>query len=544
MIRCMLCLQIFNNMSSFSMHLIKSEKIDTKTYYDQFLGSPVYCSCGKKTKFLGLILGYSQHCSRICARHDIKCQKKQQETIFKKYGVKSTFQIQEVKDKFKKNFIKKYGVENPFQLKEVKEKIKSTNLKKYGVENPSQCNQIKENKKQTSLKNYGVEYHLQSEIILEKKRQTSLKNYGVDHHCKSDQYKQSRISELYNRLINSDRLKNMSIVNFQEYDFTGVNQNYSWKCIKCNNVFSDNLDNGHIPICPICYPKEYRSSKGEKELLSFVTTFYDNVLSNQKLLKNNQEIDIYIPEIKLGIEYNGLYWHSELSGKRNMNYHINKLKQCDSFQINLIHIFEDEWMNMQSIVKSILLSKMGKIENKIFARKCTINNVENNIATQFYYDNHIQGSINGIHYGLYYDKELVSILTIGKPRFNKKYEWEIYRFCNKINTNITGGLSKLINCFIKQKDPLNILTYADARFGKGLGYLKCGFNLIDVSKPNYYYMKNYTNRISRLQFQKHLLESKLEIFDSKLTEWENMQLNGYDRIWDCGNYVYEWKKNI
>jgi len=125
------------------------------------------------------------------------------------------------------------------------------------------------------------------------------------------------------------------------------------------------------------------------------------------------------------------------------------------------------------------------------------------------------------------------MLTYGKSRFNKNYDYEILRFCNKINTSVVGGLSRLL----KNANLKSVITYADLRYGTGKGYLNCGFQFSLMSSSSYYYLKD-NQKFTRFQFQKHLLSEKLDIFDPTLTEWQNMQLNGYDRIWDCGTSIF------
>ena len=592
MVKCEICGKNFKTFSGLAIHL-KKEKITAKEYYDEYLNGIKYCYCGKDSKFKNLEYGYLQYCSVTCMNKSTEHKEKIKQSNIKKYGVSCIFQLVETqnkikdtilerygvthqsqsssfKEKFKKTCLENYGVDSPLKSSLVIEKIKKTNLEKYGCENVFQNEQIKEKSKQTMLDKYNVENASKCPILQEKKKQTFidrygvnqpfqnsdiwnkvkktfLEKYGVDNISKleeiKEQKRQSQRKTFYNLLITSDRLKSKCTPNFINY--TGKNTMYSWTCTTCNTIFESNIDDGCIPRCPICYPvSPTGTSLIEKEITDFCKLYFDNIIENDRTLLNGKEIDIYIPEINLGIEFDGLYWHSEIGCKIGKDYHNYKLNTLLEKNISLIHIFEDEWYSKQNIVKSILLSKMGKIENKIFARKCTIEIIANDIARKFYFENHMQDYINGIHIGLINNGNLVSLLTMGKPRFNKKYEWEIYRFCNVLNTTVVGGLSKLLNYFDKNYNPANILTYVDRRYGIGVGYLKCGFDLIDTTQPNYYYMKNYTNRISRLQFQKHMLESKLEIFDSNLTEWENMQLNGYDRIWDCGNYVYEWNKQI
>lgn len=71
-------------------------------------------------------------------------------------------------------------------------------------------------------------------------------------------------------------------------------------------------------------------------------------------------------------------------------------------------------------------------------------------------------------------------------------------------------------------------------------YKKLGFKHTHNSSPNYFYFnKNYLVRLNRMKFQKYKLKYNISKFDKNLTEWENMKNNGYDRIWDCGNMVFE-----
>ena len=541
------------------------------------------CICGKDTTFLSINRGYLKYCSLECSAksdetklkrnntnldrygvdnpkklkefvdkgsitsfkkygvsHPSKSESvknKNKETCLKKYGVTSTFQLKEVRDKYGENYINNHGVKNPFQLEEVKEKIKNTNILKYGVENPQQSNEIKEKKKKNAIEKYGVESTNSSPEVKENKRRSSLKKYGVDHPNKSENFKEDRRKNFYLKLFNSNRLKDKVEPLFSLDDFKSTNpiHEYKWKCPICSNVFIDSLDCGKIPRCLKCNPYVVSTSKFENEIANFCKQYYPNLIENDRnILKEDRlEIDIYIPEIKLAIECNGLYWHSELNGK-DKNYHIEKSKKCFNKGINLIHIFEDEWYDKEDIVKSILLAKMGKIPNKIYARKCIIKKVNQINSNKFLFENHLQGPINGKSIGLYYNDELVSIIVYSKPRFNKNYDIEILRFCNKKDFIIPGSLSKLVSNIDGRK-----ISYCDKRYSEGRGYISSGFKLIGESPPNYFYLeKSYQKRFSRIQFQKHKLSDLLENFNPILNEWQNMQLNGYDRIWDCGNLVF------
>ena len=478
-------------------------------------------------------------------------------TNLEKYGVEYPLQSEDIKEKIKITNIEKYGFENPLQNKEIRNKVKETNLEKYNVDNVRKSKEIDIKIRNTNLEKYGTEIAFNNKEVQDKVKKTILERYGVEYPLLSNQirekiklkinsseYKRKLFNAHYERIVNSDRIKKHVKPLFNKEEYIGKDKEYKFECLTCNNIFEDDLDNGKIPRCLKCNPFNIFHSKGELELLEFAQQYFPNSKSNKTIIPP-YEIDIFIPEKNIAIEYNGLYWHSEIAGKKDSEYHVNKYKLLKEKNISLISIFEDEWFNKQDIVKSIVLNKLGKTQNKIHARKCEIKEIKYNIAKQFLDNNHLQGSIiSKFNIGLFFENELVSLLTLGTPRYNKKYEYEIFRFCNKINYSISGGLSKLLNYFIKKYNPKNIITYADLRYGEGSGYVNSKFKLVDASKPNYYYLNpKYSEKESRIKFQKHKLKNILKEFDSKLTEWGNMQLNNYDRIWDCGNYVYEWKRN-
>ena len=281
-------------------------------------------------------------------------------------------------------------------------------------------------------------------------------------------------------------------------------------------------------------------SSSEIEIKSYLEQWgIKNIISSDRSIIPPLELDIYLPDKKLAIEFNGLYWHSEIAGRKNKNYHLNKLNLCADKGIELIQIFEDEWIQKKNIVLALLKSKLGIITNKYHARKLKIKIVDSNIERVFLDSYHIQGYYPSfIVLGLYNKEELISLASFIKARYRRNSEWELLRYVTKADCQVIGGLSKLLSYFRKRYIG-SIVSYCDKRLFNGKGYEAVGFTKLKDSLPNYYYTKNYTNRSSRVQFQKHKLKKKLESFDFTLTEWENMQINGYDRIWDCGNMVYE-----
>lgn len=227
----------------------------------------------------------------------------------------------------------------------------------------------------------------------------------------------------------------------------------------------------------------------------------------------------------------------------NKYYHLNKTKECYNKNINLLHIFENEWDNevLRNIWKSVINYKLGIVENRIFARKTVVKEINYNID-EFLINNHLQGKCSSsVKIGLFYNEELVSVMTFGKSRFNKNVEWELLRYCNIINTQIIGGASKLFNYFLKTYNPSSIVSYANRRWSNGNLYEKLNFEFDSITEPNYFYFKENDNVLhSRIKFQKHKLNNILENFDNTLSETINMYNNGYRKIYDCGNLKYIW----
>lgn len=256
------------------------------------------------------------------------------------------------------------------------------------------------------------------------------------------------------------------------------------------------------------------------------------------------ETDIFIEELNLAIEFNGTYWHSENGGQKDKHYHINKYDFFKEKGIELIQIWEHHWKpkGKRKIVESILKNRIGIIEDKLYGRKCKIKLVETKEEKEFLNKNHIQGYFSStICIGLYYNNELVQLTSFRKPRFSKKYDWEILRSCSKLNTTIVGGSKKIFKHFLKNYEG-SVISYVDKTYFNGKSYASLGFEQLKDSPPSYWYTSSYSTVHHRSNFQKHKLSKILEDFDPQKTEVENMFDSGYDRIWDVGNYVFIYKR--
>lgn len=278
-------------------------------------------------------------------------------------------------------------------------------------------------------------------------------------------------------------------------------------------------------------------SQYENDLKLFLQSENFSLECNKRSIIKNKELDIYVPSKKVAIEFNGNYWHSDEFLQKD--YHLEKTKLCEEQGIRLIHIFEDEWLNKQDICKSIINSALGVNTTTIYARDCRFEKVDSKQGCKFVDENHIQGFVKGGEYfGLFSKKtnELLQLIQIGKSRF-KKNEYELYRLCSKKGTRVLGGFSKLL----KHQPYDTLYTFIDRHLFTGKGYEKTGWLKLYETPPSYFYTKK-GSRENRMNYQKHKLKEKLEIFDSSKTEAENMLINGYHKIYDCGTIKMKWQK--
>lgn len=282
----------------------------------------------------------------------------------------------------------------------------------------------------------------------------------------------------------------------------------------------------------------------ENEVSDFVESLGAKVDRHRKDLLNGLEIDIYIPDKKIGIEFNGTYWHSEeIKGK---TYHLNKTLRAYKNGIHLIHIFEYEWADEQKRRKILdMLRRMINPSSNtiVYARRTELREVGSSESTEFLEENHLQGSINSsINYGLYYNNKLVALMTFGKPRFNKEYQWELHRLAYKNGVVVVGGADRLFKHFIKENNPTSIISYCDISKFDGHVYPRLGFKatLSDITEPNYMWVESHTNiALPRYKTMKHkLLAAGLGTPD--MTENDIMENLGFIKVYDCGNLRFTW----
>lgn len=462
-------------------------------------------------------------------------QEKMKQTNLERYGCENPFQSEEVKEKIKKVNLDRYGVESPMHSDQIKEKIKKTNIEKYGAEFPLQSKEIRDKIKQTNLEKYGCENILQIKGIKEKIKKTNLEKYGVKHPmCLNKVKNKFRTSLLNNNFPNV--IKYFADKETTE-DFLKKNYNEKTTLIQLSKDtgVSTRVVGQYIHKYGLEDYIEYdcKVSQPEKDIVEYLTSKgITNIVQNNRNILDGKEIDIFLPDYNVGIEFNGDYWHSEL--KRDKRYHYDKSMLANSKGIFLYHIFSHEWADEEKRIR--ILNHLDNIlhlnENKIYARKCMIREVDVTEKNDFLNENHIQGKDNStIKLGLYYNDELVSLMTFCCPRFSKKYNWELSRFCSKHNYNVIGGASKLFKYFVDNymKDGEVIVSYSDIAKTTGKIYNTLNFEFVNDADPNYIWWKSDDDYKTRYQCQ-------------MVNERIIMESNGYIKIYDCGNKVWVFRK--
>lgn len=477
-----------------------------------------------------------------CSLNTIQAKEKTKKTLLEKYGTENYNHTPEAREKAKQTMISRYGVEHALLSPEIKEKRKQTNLERYDVDEIGKSKILQNQARQTCLERYGVEYAIQNKDIQNKIKKSYKEKYGVDSPFKIQKYIDNRVLKLkqktWKKILSYNEMWE-PLFTFEDF-YNTENMIFKWKHKSTGEI----VEKRYYYECP-AEPNRTSIEKFIQETLNECGVEYKQHTRCE--LDGNMEIDFYVPSMRIGIEPGGLYYHSEHMVK-SKDYHLNKLNSAIKHNIKLIQIFEDEIVNHPDIVRNRLLNLLGQQKYKIYARKCEIREIDSKLKSKFLNKYHIQGNDSSqIKLGAFYKNRLIAVMTFGNQRkimsgIKKENSYELYRYCTIAGFRCVGVASKLFTYFIRNYNPEYVKTFADLRWGNGDFYIKLGFKYSHNSRPNYWYCKQF-NRLHRSNFQKHMLKDKLQKFDEKLSECENMRMNNYLRIWDCGNAVYEWVKN-
>ena len=314
------------------------------------------------------------------------------------------------------------------------------------------------------------------------------------------------------------------------------------ECGRPNSFIFNTVEDvpNHCSSCAACHAMEKRGSprsKAELEIEAYLISLGEKVVPSLYSVAPGFQVDLYLPDHDLGIEYNGLYWHNEK--RRDRNYHLEKLQAAQKNGKRLIQIFEDEWVKNQQVVKNRLAYITGHVPKFVGARECEIKDPIPGDVRQLLDEHHLQGScIYQKAKGAYVDGKLVAVMTFSHPRAfvgcgKGDNDWELIRFV--ASGSIPGIASRLLKAFKEDHPEGTITSYADLRWSDGGLYESLGFTKTHQNPPNYWYVRG-GRRWHRSNFAKYKLVE--QGFDHTMTEDEIMKERGYLRVWDCGTLSY------
>ena len=408
----------------------------------------------------------------------------------------------------------------------------------YGTKHPLKNPDILNRRNQTTLQRHGTLNFVTSE----KAKATLAKNHGVANPMESPEIR-DRVSSTMAR---NKLAKLMERCNVHNIDITESGGSYvTIKCRSCETIHTNFLRqslnillrSGQSP-CNECNPINRYRSNGESELADWVkSVFADEIHTNRKYL--GTELDIMIPDLKLAIEYNGVYWHSDM--RKPKRYHIKKKKAVEDSGWDVVQIWEDHWNDphKREIIKSKLIHKLGMTPIKIGARSCKIIDVSPKQARAFMEEHHLYGSVNSqIRIGLEYRGELVMLCTFGRPRMamagKTASEYELLRMASKKGHLVIGGLTKSIS-ELKRRGIKSCMTYADCDWthSKANGYSSSGFKFVKWTDPGYHWVVNGI-RHNRMSF----MRSSIPDISENETVDDYMYARGRYKTWNSGNLLY------
>lgn len=479
------------NESTFSkIDSLAVEPFQRKVYwFINNINEPPKCQCGELLKFNTSKNEYAKFCS-------VKCRSASTEWL----------------DKRRQTNLKKYGTQNVCNTKENIAKRLAVVEQKYG----------------TKLGYIGTDEY-----------KTSLTTY-VKNNRRIKQSQTLKTRHFHN-VICTDEFPFKPLFDFDNYKgAASYNIEYLWQCKECGSEFKHWLNNGIKFDCPSCTGK---GTKPERILADFLLRELNVTvqLRQRKLLDNKYELDLYLPDYKIGIEVDGLFWHSERC--KTASYHKTKRKFIESKGIRLISFYDDEIINATEKVFAKLRSILGKNENRIHARKCKVVTLQTKEKKQFNEKYHLQGDVNtSVNYGLKHNNELVMVMTFAKRTIFNKSGWELVRMCSKNNTTVIGGASKLLTHFLRNYPTQSIVTYAHNRLSTGNVYKQLNFTKQNQTDTSFWFTCDFKSRQSRHKFQKHKLYNLLEKYDPTLSALENLHNHNVFRVWDHGTSCFTLKQ--
>lgn len=454
-------LKFFNNLYSDS----ESLKESIIRYANNLDIRPVCKICGKPVKFDN-DTKFKTYCSKSCEQNDPKIKAKNAASVSNALKKAYKERGNEIKEKRSKTLGLLDNCGSPFKLKSVQDKVKQNLIDKYGVDNAFKLKTVKEKSKES----------------IRKKSIQLWKERGYDIYYEDEYVIVKNCCEIHGD------------VKFPIGVF-------------CNR-FKPERRYVSIP-CIECHPLSSFETSIEIKIKNILEKYNIQFIQHDRNVIKPKELDFYLPEYRIGIECNGMFWHSN-----DKISHINKWNLCKENNIKLLYFWEIDIMFNIDKIEDIILSLTNK-NKRIFARNCEIKNISSKESKEFIENNHLMGNINSsIRYGLFYNDELVEVMTFGKLRKNLgqnsiEGKYELYRLCTKRGYNVIGGASKLLTYFKRHNNWNEIISYANCDISNGNVYEKLGFKFIKHCGVSFFYCdyRNY-KIINRFSLRRSIIENE------------------------------------
>jgi hypothetical protein len=538
---CPLCPFEAKRITVVNEHVKEAHQMNPQDAYDRVHGRPTcLCGCGKETSFINLKRGYSSmlkgHNGSIYAIYDeAKAKEVSEKRIAKLVGqeswakglTKETDERIRLRGEGTSRGLSKAYSEGKIQVwskgltKETDDRVRT-----FATEQKQRfaSGELRPWAEGLSKKN--------DERIAQMALKVSMKLRSAHIRTRLDAQKRLAVGDIKQRIEANDGI--VVVGDLSDYESDKV-PNIRVRCTKCNEEWFSSLRVLQWGRCRTCDPT---GSRQQGDVMRFIKELGVNVLKEDRSIiqgnKRMAELDIYVPQARFAVEYNGLYWHSSLC--KSDVYHDRKSQQCAQAGVLLMHVFSDEWNDRPDIVKSMIRHRLGLPARKVDARKCNIIPLPDFEKTMFFKQNHIDGDVRSkVAFALTIDFEVVAAISLRQPFQRKKYGpdvIEVARICTLKNTSVRGGIGRLTaeaRRWAKDNGFASMMSYVDTRHGITDGWKMSGWTLSDETPPRWWWT-DFTQRFNRFKFKADRANG--------LTEVQVADQAGVVKIHGCRNHVY------
>jgi hypothetical protein len=499
-------------------------------------------------------------------------KEKREQTCLVRYGVRNPLASPIIRAKFKmsseqrrqilekawRTYKNRTGFDHPSKNPEIKMKKKATLLARYGTANLMTLPEIKEKIQATNRKKYGVRWFTESSLFKEKVQATIKNRYGVSWVGQIETVREKMNYTRQKMNYTQDQWQKITSKIFWEQEYLKGEKSILQiaKELGLNDTLCGRFLHKYAPNIQI--REQYVHSSTELQLKDWVQEQLPGHEVIHKTLNalakdlgvsivSRHTLDIYIPHLRLAIEFNGLYWHSNVF--HDASYHLGKTKAAEKLGVRLIHIWSDDWEFRQDLVKTKLKYIMGLSDKlrRIHPRECSISVPTKEQKRSFYNANHIKGDGAGsVNYALFHGGIPVAMISLKQVDRSDPSKWDLNRFAVDINYHVPGAFSKLLAHFKRNHAWSSIITYADKCWATGETYLKSGFKWTHDSPPAFHVIKKgFMTRSSRRNYTHDRLRKMFpETYDPAKSQLENIFEAGLSVVYDCGNKVFVLNNNM